>query len=113
MHCNAELNISFLYTVESIYQTAEFGNALRTIAIVMLVIYGLRILGRILGPWLAKKASERMKKLAEDQMRKRGFTNGAQSQKPEGTVTVENLKSQSRKPSSQSDGEVVDYEIVE
>jgi len=97
------------------YYTTEFIGVLRTIFIVLLVIYGLRFLGRLLMPWLAKKASSKFQKMAEEQMRQRGF-NPQRSERPEGQVTVEKSSSRSKNTAnkrSSSDDDYVDYEVID
>lgn len=95
------------------YQTAEIWGFLRTVAIILIVIHFLRIIGRMLAPWLAKKATSRMQKMAEERMRQRGFTNSTNHQKPEGTVTVEKTSAASKKKGKSADSDYVDYEIIE
>ncbi|MFK7757314.1 MAG: DUF4834 family protein [Flavobacteriales bacterium] len=87
----------------------------KTVFIILIVIYALRFLGRIFGPWLARKAQSKMKKMAEEQMRQRGFNaNPQQPDRPEGSVTVEKTtKKTSKKSYKGSDDEYVDYEIIE
>ncbi len=87
----------------------------RTVLIILVVIYALRFLGRLFGPWLARKAQSKMKKMAEEQMRQRGFNpNPERASRPEGSVTVEKTsKASSKKKFNNAEGEYVDYEIVE
>lgn len=52
--------------------------------------------------------------MAEEKMRQQGFGAQGQSQRPEGSVTVENVKP--KKPSKSikgSDDDYIDYEVVE
>ncbi len=96
------------------YYSADFLGALRTIAIVLLVIYGLRFIAKLLAPWMMRKAQSKIQNMAEEQMRGRGFSNNSTQQKPEGSVTVQSVDKKKRKGiSNNSDDEYVDYEVVE
>lgn len=86
---------------------------LRTVFIIIIVIYGLRMLSRLLAPWMLKKAQSKMQKMAEEQMRQQGFDPQGRSQRPEGSVTVENISPKKKKsPSSKSDDDYIDFEEV-
>lgn len=87
----------------------------RTVLIILVVIYTLRFLARLFGPWLARKAQSKMKNMAEEQMRQRGFNvNPEKPSRPEGSVTVEKTATKSSKKTfKNSDDDYVDYEIVE
>ena len=82
------------------------------LAIVILVIYGLRFIGRLLAPWLARKTQSKMKDILEKKMKERGFTNSHQDQKPEGTVSVEKVRKSAKSKPTSSDDEYVDFEEI-
>ena len=62
------------------FYLGEVTGFLKTVLIILLVIYGLRFLSKLLAPWMMKKARNKLQNMAEDQMRQRGFN--PQNQKP-------------------------------
>jgi len=81
---------------------------LRTIAIIVLVYYAIKFIGRLLAPFLIKKMANKM----SDKFQQ-GFQQANQhqeSEKPEGDVTVEGKQNKSK--FSSQEGEYVDYEEV-
>jgi len=77
---------------------------LRTIAIIVLVYYGLKYLMRFLAPFLIQHMAKKMTNQFQNQHQK-------EPKKPEGEVTVKGT--QSKKPKfSDKDGEYVDYEEI-
>lgn len=78
---------------------------LKTIAIIVLVYYALKFIGRLMAPFLVKKMADKMKSKFQNQQQNQNPT------KPEGEVTVEGEKSKESK-FSKGDGEYVDYEEI-
>lgn len=99
------------------FQTAELTSLLRTIAIIVIVYYGFKVISRYLFPrfinWAGRKAQQ---KFQEELQRK--FNNHQQnqnnySQEKEGEVEI-SQKNDKSKPNKSSDfGEYVDFEEVE
>ena len=87
----------------------------KTILIILVIIYTLRFLGKLFGPWLARKAQSKMQKMAEERMKQHGFkAERDQPKRPEGSVTVEKTGIKTTKNTNKySDDEYVDYEVVE
>lgn len=84
---------------------------LRTIIIIVLIWYGLKLVFRLVGPWLMKKGVQGMQNKAQRDMHNQ-FGGGAnRSSKPEGTITVEKPKGGSDNRDGE-DGEYVDYEEI-
>ena len=84
---------------------------LRTILIILLVYYGLKILGRIFAPYLMKYAAKKVEKKFGQ-----GFGGFQQQQppqpKPEGEVSIDKMPTQST-ASNKKVGEYVDYEEID
>ncbi len=81
-------------------------NFLRTILIIAIIYYGIRIITRYLFPFLIDKGVKNMQQKMQDQQR------GSQKpRRPEGEVTLE--KNPSRRNSADDKGEYVDFEEVE
>jgi len=77
---------------------------LRTIAIIVLVYYGLKYLMRFLAPFLIQHMAKKMTNQFQNQQTQ-------EPKKSEGEVTVKGT--QSKKPKfSDKDGEYVDYEEI-
>ncbi|QZT36208.1 DUF4834 family protein [Halosquirtibacter xylanolyticus] len=87
---------------------------LRTVLVILLVYYGVRLLLQVVSPylkkWIQKKAMEKMG----------GFSNGGFNQqettKEEGEVTIDKNKTSTDKPSKttiKDQGEYVDFEEVD
>ena len=92
-------------------QVAGIPSVLRTIFIIIVVWYALRIIFRYVGPWLMKKGVQKMQQKAEDQMRSQ-FGQQPRSSQEEGKVTVEKPRDSSGR-SGADDGEYVEFEEVE
>ena len=98
--------------MSQMFYLGEVTGFLKTVLIILVVIYGLRFISKLLAPWMMKKARNKLQNMAEDQMRQRGFN--PQNQKPEGSVTVEKTKeTKSKSKNSSSDDDYVEFEIIE
>ncbi|WP_416442686.1 DUF4834 family protein [Leeuwenhoekiella sp. A16] len=84
---------------------------LRTILIILLVIFGIRIIFRFAAPYvmrfLAKKAGERFQKMAQD------FSTNTRTQtEPEGQTTIHKVPNR-HEQSNKKVGEYIDYEEID
>lgn len=80
----------------------SISGIVKTIGIMVLIYYGLKLVGRLLFPIVVKKAV--------NNMQARQYT--YQERKPEGQVTVERKQGGQRAPHS-NQGEYVDFEEVD
>ena len=92
-------------------QTAAFTGVLKTILIIMLVWYGVKILSRLFAPYLAKyvmkKAEQRFGQQFGD------FQNQArQKQHKEGETVIDKMPNQNTS-SNKNVGEYIDYEEID
>ena len=93
---------------------ASFSGFIQTILIIILVFWGLRILLRILAPYMMRffinKVSERMQKEFERTQNAYGQN---RSEEKEGKQTIINKNSHSKNPEATKQvGEYIDYEEV-
>lgn len=84
---------------------------LRTILIILLVYYGIKVLSRIFAPFLIKYAAKKAEKRFGDQFGQ--FQNRQQQEKPkrEGEVTIDKMPD--KKTSNKDVGDYVDFEEIE
>ncbi|MBL7473444.1 DUF4834 family protein [Robertkochia sediminum] len=87
---------------------------LRTLFIIILILYGMRILGRIFGPFLmrfaSKKVEKKFRERYEQQYNRQQNNPGYQ----EGETIVEpKHKASSSKNSSEKVGEYIDFEEID
>ena len=98
---------------------ASFSGFIQTILIIILVFWGLRILLRILAPYMMRffinKVSERMQKEFErtqNQYQQNAYARN-RSEEKEGKQTIINKNSRSKNPEATKQvGEYIDYEEV-
>lgn len=87
-------------------QQASFVGIIRTLLIIMLIWYGIKIISRLLAPYLlrfvAKKAEQ---KFGKQQQR-------AEPQQKEGEISIDKTPNQN-KTSNKNVGEYVDYEEID
>lgn len=90
--------------------TADIIGLLRTLAIIFLVFWGFRIIGRYILPWLGKWAIRKAGQRMQDQVN----VNFQQSQKRREDVIKDdgNIKI-SKTKSSSDEGEFVDFEEID
>jgi len=81
---------------------------LRTIAIIVLIYYGVKFIGRLLAPFLLKKMADKMNN--QFQQGTRQNQQQEKAKKEEGEVTVEGKRHHPK--FSDKDGEYVDYEEI-
>ena len=82
-------------------------NFLKTLFIIVIVYYGIRLISRYLLPILVDKGLKNMQQKMQDQQRQ-----GQRSTRPPGDVTIE-YNNRAGKNSSQTKGDYVDFEEVE
>lgn len=80
---------------------------LRTLLIIVLIFYGLRLFARYILPLLVDKGVKNMQQKMQDQQRQ-----SQRSTRPPGDVTIE-YNNRTGKNSSQTKGDYVDFEEVE
>ncbi|MCG7501434.1 DUF4834 family protein [Tenacibaculum sp. Mcav3-52] len=83
-------------------------NFLKTILIILLVYYVIKFLAKLFGPYLIKKAVDKVQKKAAQQYR-----NQQQASDVEVGKTVIDKKPSNSKESNNSVGEYVDYEEID
>jgi flagellar biosynthesis/type III secretory pathway M-ring protein FliF/YscJ len=91
-------------------QTASFVGFFRTILIILLVYYGIKILTRLFAPYFLRYMSKKMQEKFEGQ-----FQQQQRPQNPkqkEGETVIDKVPQQ-HKTSDKSVGEYVDYEEIE
>jgi hypothetical protein len=88
-------------------QEAAFVNLLRTIAIIVLIYYGLKIIGRWAFPLLIKRTMNNMEKRFREQQ------GSAEPPVDEVGKTTIDMKPQSNKETKDDSGEYIDFEEVE
>lgn len=96
---------------------ASFTGLVRTIIIIVLAVMVIRLISRVVLPWLLKYLGKKASEKAADHMRnqyQQRRDSGGRVIKDDGNVRVEYLNKKSgNKNSGDDDGEYVDYEEVE
>lgn len=82
---------------------------LRTLAIIILVMYALRILGRLFAPFMIRYVAKKAEKRFSEQF-KQQTQNQNQQRTKEGETTIDKMPN--RKP-SKNVGEYIDFEEVD
>lgn len=83
---------------------------LKTLLIIVLVLLGLRLLGRLLAPYLLKALSKKIQRRFEQNFQ--NFQTSGQAPQPEGSVHVHKTKSQVKSSNSEV-GDYIDYEEID
>lgn len=89
-------------------QQAEISSFFRTILILLFIYYAFKFLARLFGPYLMKKAVDKMKEKAEQQ-----FRNQQQEPFVKKGETIIDKRPQNRKESNKDVGEYVDFEEID
>lgn len=92
-------------------QMASFTGFLRTILIILLIYYGLKILMRIFAPFLVRYMSKKMQERFGDQFQQQQHTNGRNRPK-EGETVIDKMPNKA-KTSDKKVGEYIDYEEID
>ena len=87
-------------------QEAALVNFIRTIAIIMLIYYGLKIIGRFVFPILLKRTMSKMEKRFREQQ-------GTTEPPVEVGKTTIDIKPNAQKKSTDDSGDYIDFEEVE
>jgi len=92
-------------------QYASVVGLVKTILIIMLIYFGVKILARLFAPFLVKYVAKKAEQRFDDQFGK--FQRKQQNEKPkrEGEVTIDKMPN--TKTSNKDVGDYVDYEEVE
>ncbi len=81
-------------------------NFLRTIFIIVIIYFGIRLVARYVLPLLIDKSVKNMQQKMHDQQKQ-----NQQQKRPEGDVTIETNQNKNR--NRQNEGEYVDFEEVD
>uniref|UniRef100_UPI00404AF642 DUF4834 family protein n=1 Tax=Gelidibacter sp. TaxID=2018083 RepID=UPI00404AF642 len=92
-------------------QTASLNGFLRTILIILLVYYGLKILMRIFGPYLLRYMSKKVQQRFGGQFQYQQQQSQTQKQK-EGETVIDKMPN-TNKTSNKNVGEYIDYEEID
>ncbi|WP_242119139.1 DUF4834 family protein [Aestuariivivens sediminicola] len=92
-------------------QEASVTGFVRTLLIILLIYFGIKIIGRLLTPFLIKYVSKKAEQRFGDQFGQ--FQNRGQREKPvkEGEVTIDKMPK--TKASNKDVGDYVDYEEID
>ncbi|WP_242093381.1 DUF4834 family protein [Aestuariivivens sediminicola] len=92
-------------------QEASVTGFVRTLLIILLIYFGIKIIGRLLTPFLMKYVSKKAEQRFGDQFGQ--FQNRGQREKPakEGEVTIDKMPK--TKASNKDVGDYVDYEEID
>lgn len=90
-------------------QMASFTGFLRTILIILLVYYGVKILMRIFAPYLARYMSKKMEERFGGQFQQQQ----RQADRPKDGETVIDKMPEQRQTSDKKLGEYIDYEEID
>lgn len=88
---------------------ASFSGVIRTILIILLIYYGLKILFRWFGPSILKYFMQKMGKRFEQQFNQ---YQQPRNRKDEGEVSIEK-KPKNKRKSNKNVGEYIDYEEID
>lgn len=91
-------------------QTASFTGFLRTILIILLVYYGVKILFRLLAPYMVQYMSKKMQERFGQQFQQH---QNAQASRPKEGETVIDKMPYRQKTSDKKVGEYIDYEEID
>ncbi|WP_224482938.1 DUF4834 family protein [Robertkochia aurantiaca] len=86
---------------------------LRTILIILLILFGLRILSRLFAPFLIKFASRKMEKEMEKRFGGNRARSGEETRKEGETVIDKGSVKRPDKNSSEKVGEYIDFEELD
>lgn len=91
-------------------QYASFTGLMRTILIILLIFYGIKILSRLFAPYLMKYLSKKVEQKFGQQFG--NYQQPNQSSAKAGEVTIDKMPQQQPK-SNKTVGEYVDYEEID
>ena len=95
-------------------QMASFTGFLRTILIILLIYYGVKILARFFGPYMVKYMSKKMQERfgQQFQQHQQQQQNYAGNRPQEGETVIDKMPHQ-QKTSDKKVGEYIDYEEID
>lgn len=91
-------------------QAASFTGLLKTILIIVLVYYGLKLLARIFAPFLLKYAARKFEKQFNESFNK--TSNHQNSSNKEGETIIDSIPNQQQQ-SNKKVGEYIDFEEID
>ncbi len=91
---------------------ASFTAVIKTILIILLVYFGLKIILRWVAPLILKYFMKKAGKRFQDQFQRQQGFNSQQSQRKEGDVSIDKKPHNQRK-SNKNVGEYIDYEEID
>lgn len=91
-------------------QMASFTGLLRTILIILLVWYGVKILMRLFAPYLVKYMSRKMQERFGQQFQQQ--QDSTKNRPEEGETVIDKMPHQ-QKTSDKKEGEYIDYEEID
>ena len=93
-------------------QTASLNGFLRTILIILLVYYGLKILIRLFGPYLIRYMSKKVQQRFGGQFQYQQQQQEPNSRQKEGETVIDKMPN-TNKTSNKNVGEYIDYEEID
>ena len=93
-------------------QTASLNGFLRTILIILLVYYGLKILIRLFGPYLIRYMSKKVQQRFGGQFQYQQQQQEPTSKQKEGETVIDKMPN-TNKTSNKNVGEYIDYEEID
>ena len=94
-------------------ETAEFMGLIRTLLIIGLIYFGVRIIMKVILPWAVKRFFKRVKSKMEDQMKNQANKQGDSGFKKNGDVFVKPPPKKNKDNIEPKGGEYVDFEEVD
>jgi len=93
-------------------QTASLNGFLRTILIILLVYYGLKILIRLFGPYLLRYMSKKVQQRFGGQFQYQQQQQAPNNRQKEGETVIDKMPN-TNKTSNKNVGEYIDYEEID
>jgi len=95
-----------IYIEMTLFITLYFVGFVRTLLIIAIIYFGIRVITRYIMPMLVDKGLKNMQQKMQNQQRQQ------QPKRPEGEVTIEKKKAKNA-TSTQNNGDYVDFEEVD
>ncbi len=94
-------------------QTASLNGFLKTVLIILLVYYGIKILSRIFAPYLIRYMSKKVQQRFGEQFQQQYRQQNAQTHREKEGETVIDKMPHTQKTSNKNVGEYIDYEEID
>jgi len=94
-------------------ETAEFVGLIRTLLIIGLIYFGVRIIMKVILPWAIKRFFKRVQSKMEDQMKNQANQQGSSGFQQNGDVFVKPPPKKNKDKNEPKGGEYVDFEEVD